>query len=67
VTAAIRRLFAAARRGIPARAACIITALAGLVYAAAGVFSPTATNFVIGVIVVCLGVIGYGAVEAVDQ
>lgn len=45
------------------RVAFIITAILGAIYAAAGLFAPTATDFVVGTLVAMVGWIGVGAAE----
>lgn len=50
-----------------ARVAFTITALLGAIWAAAGLFAPTATDFVVGVIVAMVGWTGVGACEWVDR
>lgn len=56
-----------AGRQLPVRTAFIVMMIVGAPWAAAGLFAPTATNFVVGVIVAMLGWTGFGACEWVDR
>ena len=49
------------------RVGCALTVLLGAIWASAGLFSPTDTELLTGVIVAMVGVIGMGLIEAVDR
>lgn len=52
---------------ISPRVGCQLSIIFGAIWAAAGLFDATPTNFVVGVLVSALAWIGYGAVEWVDR